>query len=264
MLRPALTAGVVILALARGLAATGGSSFSDSDIEVSEAKVTLQTVVAENEVLKRQLAEAQEAIKSLTDSLAVSNSEAEVFRREAAELKLRMTAFGVDGLSGDPAKLQQRLLKAVRDLQLVQNEKDKLADELVQLSEAVLRYTKVATTDDAEARMALEARLRSVTEVLGIPGSDSGTNGKPAATPGSLTNGMVVSIKEELSLVVANVGSQQGVRVGMPFKVVRDDHLIGTVRVVDVREKICGAVIQSLDSEKNKIKVGDRLMVDAR
>jgi len=265
MLRPALTAGVVILALTRGWAATGGGSFTNSDIEVSEAKVTLQAVTAENEVLKRQLAEAQEAIKSLTDSLAVSNSEAEVFRREAAELKLRMTALGVDGLSGDKSKLEQRLLKAVRDLQLVQGEKDKLADELVQLSEAVLRYTKGATSPDAEARMALEARLRSVSEALGIPGSDSGTgNSKPAATPGSLTDGMVVSIKEELSLVVANVGNRQGVRVGMPFKVVRDDRVIGTVRVVDVREKICGAVIQSLDSEKNKIKVGDRLMVDAR
>ena len=225
--------------------------------------MTLQTVTAENEVLKRQLAEAKEAIKSLTDSLAVSNSEAEVFRREAAELKLRMTALGVDGLSGDKSKLEQRLLKAVRDLQLVQGEKDKLADELVQLSEAVLRYTKVSTTSDAEARLALEARLRSVAEVLGIPGNSNGP-AQTAAKPGTLTDGMVVSIKEELSLVVANIGSQQGVRVGMPFKVIRDSRLIGTVRVVDVREKICGAVIQSLDSEKNKIKVGDRLMVDTQ
>jgi cell shape-determining protein MreC len=175
-----------------------------------------------------------------------------------------MTALGVDGLSGDKSKLEQRLLKAVRDLQLVQSEKDKLSDELVQLSEAVLRYTKVATTDDAEARMALEARLRSVAEVLGIPGSQAAPDSKTPAMNGTLTNGMVVSIKEELSLVIANIGSRQGVRVGMPFKVVRDDHLIGLVRVVDVREKICGAVIQSLDSEKNKIKVGDRLMVDAR
>ena len=254
----------MLLALTSGLAATGGSSFSDSDIEVSEAKVTLATVVAENNVLKRQLAEAKEAIKSLTESLAVSNSEAEVFRREVAELKQRMTALGVEGLSGDKEKLEQRLLKAVRDLQLVQSEKDKLTDELVQLSEAVLRYTKVATTDDAQARLALEAQLRSVSEALGVPGSQPPASAKNAASEGSLTNGMVVSIKEELSLVVANVGSRQGVRIGMPFKVVRDDHIIGTVRVVDVREKICGAVIQSLDSEKNKIKVGDRLMVETQ
>lgn len=259
-----MAAGVVMLALTSGLAATGGSSFTDSDIEVSEAKVTLEAVVAENKVLKRQLDEAKEAIKSLTESLAVSNSEAEVFRREVAELKQRMTALGVEGLSGDKAQLEQRLLKAVRDLQLVQNEKDKLADELVQLSEAVLRYTKVSTTDDAQARLALEARLRSASEVLGIPGAGPGPDSTKAQAAGSLTNAMVVSIKEELSLVVANVGSRQGVRIGMPFKVVRDDRIIGTVRVVDVREKICGAVIQSLDSEKEKIKVGDRLMVETR
>jgi hypothetical protein len=34
--------------------------------------------------------------------------------------------------------------------------------------------------------------------------------------------------------------------------------------VVDVREKISGAVVQELDSEKMRIKVGDRLQVDAR
>jgi len=266
MLCPALKAGVVFLALASGLVANGESSFTDRDIEFSEAKVALQTVTAENQLLKRQLSESQDAIKSLTDSLAVSNSEAEVFRKEAADLKLRMEALGVDGLSGDKSKLEQRLLKAVRDLQLVQNEKDKLADELVQLSEAVLRYTKGATTDDAEARLSLEGRMRNVAGALGIPGNETGDSnaGNTAGGGSDLTNGMVISIKEELSLVVANVGSRQGVKVGMPFRLIRGDTEIGVVRVVDVREKISGAVIQSLDSEKNKIKVGDRLRVDAQ
>jgi hypothetical protein len=36
------------------------------------------------------------------------------------------------------------------------------------------------------------------------------------------------------------------------------------VRVVDVRKTICGAVIQSLESEKEPVKTGDRLKVDAR
>ncbi len=249
----------VLLALAMGPVANGESSFSDLDIEFTEAKVTLQTVAAENQLLKQQLSEAQTAVKSLTESLAVSNSEAEVFRKEAAELKLRMEALGVDGLSGDKRKLEQRLLKGVRDLQLLQSEKDKLADELVQLSEAVLRFTKGATSEDAEARLALEARMRSVAEALGIPGS-----GQPYSAPADLTQGMVISIKEEWSLVVGNIGSAHGVKVGMPFRIIRDGNDIGVIRVVDVREKICGGVIQSLDSEKNKIKVGDRLRVDAR
>lgn len=50
----------------------------------------------------------------------------------------------------------------------------------------------------------------------------------------------------------------------MPFRVVRSDSVIGNVQVVDVRENIAGAVIQNLNSEQNQIKVGDRLMVDAR
>jgi hypothetical protein len=40
--------------------------------------------------------------------------------------------------------------------------------------------------------------------------------------------------------------------------------LIATLRVVDVRQKICGAVIQEMDAGKDKIKVGDRLQADAR
>ena len=44
----------------------------------------------------------------------------------------------------------------------------------------------------------------------------------------------------------------------------RGDKLIATLRVVDVRQKICGAVIQEMGSEKEKIRVGDRLQADAR
>ena len=56
----------------------------------------------------------------------------------------------------------------------------------------------------------------------------------------------------------------RGVRVGMPFQVTRDKRIIGSVRVVDVREMIAGAYIQNLSSEKDRIKVGDHLRVDAR
>jgi hypothetical protein len=50
----------------------------------------------------------------------------------------------------------------------------------------------------------------------------------------------------------------------MPFQVWRGENLVGHVRVVDVREKISGAVIQDLSSTRDKVKVGDRLRVDAQ
>ena len=75
---------------------------------------------------------------------------------------------------------------------------------------------------------------------------------------------MVVDTKEDLSLVVANIGSKHGVKVGMPFQVWRDNRRIGNVRVVDVRDRISGAIIQNLESEKETVKTGDRLRVDAQ
>jgi hypothetical protein len=77
----------------------------------------------------------------------------------------------------------------------------------------------------------------------------------------SLMDASVLSVKEEWSFVVASIGEQQGVKIGMPLRVMRDDKKIAALRVVDVRQRICGAVIE--DSGKEKIKVGDRLQVDA-
>jgi hypothetical protein len=50
----------------------------------------------------------------------------------------------------------------------------------------------------------------------------------------------------------------------MPFQVIRADREVGVVRIVDVREKIAGAVVQNLSSEKDRIQVGDRLKVAAQ
>ena len=50
----------------------------------------------------------------------------------------------------------------------------------------------------------------------------------------------------------------------MPFQVWRDNRRIGEVRVIDVRDRISGAVVQNLVSEENPIQAGDRLRVDAR
>ncbi|MFL6530963.1 MAG: hypothetical protein ACJ8KX_10875, partial [Chthoniobacterales bacterium] len=101
------------------------------------------------------------------------------------------------------------------------------------------------------------AQLRSTNELIAKANA-------PSEPQPSLMDGSVISVKDEWSLVVGNLGEKQGVKIGMPLRVVRDDKTIATLRVVDVRQKICGAVIQEMGSEKEKIKVGDRLQADAR
>jgi hypothetical protein len=245
------------ITLARGLAAEGNSSLSESKIEKADARVTAAASFSQNEELRAQLALARESVKTLTESLAASNVEAEVFRRKYSDLQLRMEALGLESASKDRAKLEQRLLSAVSDLRLMQEEREKYRDQVLGLSEAIMHLLKTTTGGDALARMEVEAQLRGASELATKPQSG------PEETA-TLMDGRVVSVKEEWSLVVGNIGEKQGVKMGMPLRVMRADRLIATLRVVDVRQKICGAVIQEMDSGKEKIKVGDRLQADAR
>ena len=272
---------VVGCALAQGLAAEGNSSLSESKTENAGAndtavaggspaasansrptrllsEVTATGLLQQNEDLQRQLSIAQESLKALTSSLAESNAEAELFRRKYSDLQLQMEALGVVSANKDRAKLEQRLLAAVSDLQLAQKERDEYRDQMLRLDEAVLCYLKTSQSADAKARMDVETQLRSVDKLV-----TKSTNAPDLPEP-SLMDGSVISVKDEWSFVVGNLGEKQGVKIGMPMRVMRGDKRIATLRVIDVRQRICGAVIQEMDSRKDRIKVGDRLQVDAQ
>src|SRR5436853_727319 len=243
---------------AGGLAGEGNSSLSESKIENAEQKITVESLLAQNEDLRKQLSIQQESLKTLTASLAESNAEAELFRRKYSDLQLRMEALGLASANKDRSKLEQRLLSAVGDLQLAQKARDEYRDQMLQLNEAILRYLKTSQGDDAQARMDVETQLRSTNDLV-----TKSTNPTEVAEP-TLMDGSVISVKEEWSFVVGNLGEKQGVKIGMPVRVMRDNRKIATLRVVDVRQKICGAVVQEMDSKQEKIKVGDHLQVDAQ
>ncbi len=256
----ALGAGLGLLLVAR-LGAQSNGSLSDLDIEYSELKVALEKVLVENKQLRDALAETQKTLADMRRNLAATSGESEIFKRQTMELKLRIEALGLDTAGGNSARLEQRLLTAVSDLRVLADEKKKLAEAIVRLAEAASLHAKSATGTNAEARLALEAEIRNANLALGLSSPNA-----IEATPvhSTISDGGVISVKDDLALVVMNLGSKHGVRVGMPFQVVRDQRLIGSVRVVDVREKIAGATIQNLSSEKDRIQVGDRLKVDAR
>jgi hypothetical protein len=267
--------------LAQGLAAEGNSSLSESKTENAGAsdtavaglspaasassqptrlpsEVTAAGLLQQNEDLQRKLSIARESLKALTSSLAESNAEAELFRRKYSDLQLQMEALGLASANKDRAKLEQRLLAAVSDLQLAHKERDEYRDQMLRLDEAVLCYLKTSQSADAKARMDVETQLRSIDKLV-----TKSLNAPDLPEP-SLMDGNVISVKDEWSFVVGNFGEKQGVKIGMPMRVMRGDKRIAILRVIDVRQKICGAVIQEMDSKKDRIKVGDRLQVDAQ
>ena len=252
-----LATGLCCVVASAARAQTAGS-LSESKNEGVPHPATGEALLQENEQLQKELSIAQESIKALTSSLAESNAEAEELRRKYSDLQLRMEALGLASASKDRAKLEQRLLSAVSDLQLAQKERDEYRDQMLHLNEAVLFYLKSSQGGDAKARMDVEAQLRSINTLV------TKSSGTPDAAGPGLMGGSVISVKDEWSFVVGNLGEKQGVKIGMPMRVMRDDRKIATLRVVDVRQKICGAVIQEMDSKKEQIKVGDRLQVDAQ
>jgi hypothetical protein len=142
---------VVSLCSAGELAAQGDSSLTESKIEKADAKATAADLLSQNEELRRELSLARESVRTLTDSLAESNLQAEIFRRKYSDLEMRMEALGLESADKDRAKLEQRLLSAVSDLQLLQKERGQYRDKALQLSEAILHLLKTSTGGDARA-----------------------------------------------------------------------------------------------------------------
>lgn len=208
---------------------------------------------------EEQILLLRSTIRSLTEALALANTESEVFKRQVEDLSLRLEALGVPGLEGDLSKTEGRLVAAVRDLRLATQRAESLQSQLIRLSEAVQLMLSTSENVDPQHRAALEAELRKTNELLGAAPAPPGRAVEP-----SLTDAQVIDVKAELSLLIANIGRKHGVRVGMPFLVFRDGRRIAEARAVDVREAISGAIIQSLDNEKVPVQTGDRLRVDAK
>lgn len=205
--------------------------------------------------LREKLVLSEAAISGLTESLAVANGETELFKRKSDDLGERIEALGLQSSSEGSETLRSRLLASVRDMRLLQKENDAAREQIVALTESVMDLLKSSEGIDAKARLRVEESLRSASAFV------AGAGKKDTSAPG-LTSGRVVDTKPELALVVANLGARQGVRTGMPFQVWRDERQVATVRVVDVRDAVSGAIVQNTFDPTDTVRTGDTLRID--
>ena len=238
------------------------SQLGEADFPRSSADwQSLQTGPLENAFLREQLAECRRSLTAWADNAAEANAEAELYRRQYESLKLRMEALGLATVSGTRDLLEQRLLGSVRDLSLVTRNNHVLNEQLLALSEAVFRHLQTKDSDDeSQSRLNVEAELRATSEVLGKPAKAVAAADSVST---NLKTGSVLGYKDELSLLVTNFGSVHGVKVGMPITVTRGNTFIGRARVVQVRERISGAVFEQDYRSRDQIRVGDQLRVNA-
>ena len=245
-----------LAAVCLGLSVQGVQGQGGGDLRLKEADVTIESLFAEIDQLKKALVESEAKAGSLGEALASANAESAHFQEAYKRIRLQMEALGVSVLDADARAIERRLLQAVNDIRLLQDENNGLRAEVHNLTEALLLFMKSSVGAEPEARkLAEEAVATAEAKLLDdkLPTQEE---------RGDLSSATIISKKEEFGLVVLNVGSKHGVREGMPFRVVRKDRPIGTVMVVDVRDKISGAVVQTIVKDET-FAVGDIGRVNA-
>ena len=230
---------------------TGGES-----VEVKELRAAL--ALSREEILRLESAaeKGEQQRKALAGSLAEAVRVSEEQMASSREMQLKLQAFGVDLFTRDENSIQQRLLKAVRDLDISRQELEATSTKLHELSEAFLKYLQATPEAPEGERKDAEEAIAAAGEVLGERNSEY-----EAASP-DLSDSRVVSIDGEIGLVVLDAGRENGLRVGTPIAILRGDRPIYSALIVDVRDSISGAVLRDRLGEADDVAVGDgfRLM----
>jgi hypothetical protein len=199
--------------------------------------------------------ELEARVKTLSDSLAAATAESENFREQWTELKLRDEALGVEALTGDEAKTQEKLVQAVKELYQSEMRRREALVLLGRLLLSTDQMLQTAPKYDPKVRAEYEEATRSAKAYL------AGGSGAAIPIGSTLSDGQIADTNPELDAVILNLGKTQGVKEGMPFVVYQDNAQVGTVRVVLARDLVSAAQVENL-KPNTVLKVGDRVVVE--
>ncbi len=219
-------------------------------VELKELRAALKLAQEQAEAADARAEEAEARRRAVVESLAEAVRVSEEQMTAARETELRLQALGVDLLSPDAQSLEQRLLKAVRDLDIASQEGERRAAAIRRLSETFLKVLATTPQLDAKIRSEAEASLAEADASLA-------SENAPASDPADLSKARVVSIDDGIGLVVFDAGRRSGLRVGTPVALLREGRPLYSALVVDVRDSISGAVLQERLAEAGEVQVGD-------
>jgi hypothetical protein len=204
--------------------------------------------------LTREQLEAR--VKTLTENLAQASTESEYFRQQWQELRLRNEALGVEALTVDERKLEDKLVQAVKELyqsEMKRREALQLLDKLLASNELMLR---TAPNYDPKVRADYEVASRAAKDYV------AGHDGAAIPLAVSLSDGRIADVNQELNAVVLNLGKSQGVKEGMLFFIYQNNAQVGTARIVLARDLVSAGLVENL-RPNTVLKVGDRVAVNA-
>jgi hypothetical protein len=202
--------------------------------------------------LTREQLEAK--VKTLTDNLASANSEAEFFRQQWQDLRLRDEALGVDILTVDERKLSDDHVQAMAELYQTEMKRREALQLLDKLLSTTGQMLQTAPNYDPQVRAEYEVASRAAKEYL------AGHSGAAIPIGTSLSDGQIADVDPQLNAVIINLGKQQGVKEGMPFFIYQDDQEVGTLRIVLARDLVSAGKVELRPNVT--LKVGDRVVLN--
>ena len=218
-------------------------------VATDELRVLVEKLAGDNERLQTDLEQRETVIRLLTENLAIARTESELFQKKWSEAQLRAQALGVNFADDSAGQVQRQFVESIRALYLAEAERQRLAEQLQRLLDALEKHEDVAG-ELARAKALLGATDRPAMDPRGKPATAAGQ------TEGTLGAAAVLEVNPDLRLVVLNVGLLQGARIGMPLVVLHGDRVVAELKIVEVRRRICGALIERLD-RKVTLKAGD-------
>jgi len=218
-----------------------------------ELRVLVDSLSAENRRLKLDREQQETVIRLLTENLAIARTESELFQKRWSEAQLRAQTLGVNFADDSVTQAQRQLVESIRALYLAQAERQRLVEQLQRLLQAIEKQSDV-TEELARTKALLAATMQ--------PDTSAPVAGKAVDRPvaGTIESATVLDVNPSLRLAVLNVGSLQGARVGMPLVVFRGDRVVAELKIVEVRPRICGALVERME-KKVTLKAGDKARV---
>lgn len=246
------------LTLSLLLAAGVAGVRADDRLELQELHTTLQVAAVKIQALEAQINASKDKNDALAQSAAAANAESNELKERYEKLRGLLEGLGVGALENSKDQTQERLMAALSDLRIMKEQRDMLAETLIETAEASMALMNVAPTADPAIKDRVNKSITLADAAL-VKVGGAQSEDQPA---GDLQNARVVSLKADLGITVLSIGAKDGVKPGMPFEIFREDKPIAKVLVTEVRNSVCGAVVQELASANDPVRVGDRGRVD--
>lgn len=212
-------------------------------------------------------------IEALKNDLAKTSQEREDLQKKVSELNQEL-----EGEKNDKAQIEEQLkdenLTLKKQLKNLSDRKEEIEKTLVELQEKNNNLEKRFNETDAllkDKTLEIENLKKKFDSVKKEP-SFSEQKGEsvelapivihpPPFTPSSapdtrIETGKIIAVNRENNFVVIDVGRDSGVKIGDAFGVYRENKMIASIKVIQLRDSISACDIHK---ESKAIRIGDTI-----